>query len=99
MSLMEFTQGVERVGFKSGEGTHTNPTNKIENNDKRKVLEEEIEKLPEFMQEIIYHTYFDGFKDYEIAQILRKDRSIIKANRGKALRIMKKNLENYGGKL
>jgi RNA polymerase sigma-70 factor (ECF subfamily) len=79
---------------KSQDTVEQNPQVDIETNERSKLVNHEIEKLPDKCREIFVMSKFDKFKYSEIADILDISIKTVETQMGRALKKLKENLKH-----
>jgi RNA polymerase sigma-70 factor (ECF subfamily) len=76
-------------------GSSTEPGELLEVKEIREVVHKTLEELPEKPAQIFRMSRYEGMKYREIAEKLSISIKTVEANMGKALRIFRKNLQEY----
>ncbi len=76
-------------------GSNTEPGELLEVKEIREVVHKTLEELPEKPAQIFRMSRYEGMKYREIAEKLSISIKTVEANMGKALRIFRKNLQEY----
>lgn len=75
-----------------------NPIGKVQNTLDKEVLRTAISKLKKPYQEVIIHKYINEFSNKETAEILKKSEGSLRILQFRALKALKKELEDIGVK-
>ena len=73
-----------------------NPINKAEQNLDNQILKKALAKLKKPYRDVIIHKFINGFSNEEIGQILRKKEGGLRVLQFRALKALKRELENMG---
>ena len=76
-------------------GSNTEPAELLEAKEIREVVNKTLEELPEKPAQIFRMSRYEGLKYREIAEKLSISIKTVEANMGKALKIFRKNLQEY----